>query len=369
MDSKKITPQNNILVRFTTIHDEYRVSDSPFSVPGNLGRIGLSEVINHLLELFEDAAIPFDFVINGRLLRSPLNKFITHYQVSTEEIINVDYFPAITASEETNSHEGDSWIGCIEVVNNSVAFAGTFDGNVMIFDPSNLSVSSTFSSHDDSVRALTVWENSKNSHIHLATASKDTSIKVWDHNPASQNNQLLYTLKGHVNSVEAITHISLPNTGEDILLTGDWNGNLLGWKLNSQSNSSTEDADEVQTHSKKKRKVTEQKAEVIQDIKPFFTQKAHNQSITSIFSTSTFTSVFTSSWDHSFKLWDLDKLDSILTINCSKVITSLDANSADRIATSHPDGRIRIWDAKSRESSNVPAVSLGKTNNWIAQVI
>lgn len=364
MDSKKNTPQNNILVRFTTTYEEYRVSDSPFSVPANLGRIGLSEVINHLLEA-EDG-IPFDFLVNGHLLRSPFGKFVAHYQISTEDIINVEYFPAVTASEDTNTQEGDSWIGCIQVVNDKYAFAGSYDGNVMVFDPNNLSVTSNISSHSESIRALTAWESTqKANHINLATASKDTTIKVWEHNISANSSNLLYTLKGHVNSVESITRISLPNSGEDILLSGDWNGNLLGWKLAAKT---VEDDNEAPTHSKKKRKVTDQKAEVIQDIKPFFTQKAHNQSITSIFSTSSFTSVYTSSWDHSFKLWDLDKLDSILTINCSKVITSLDVSSADRIATSHPDGRVRIWDTKTKEASNVPVLSFGKTNNWISQV-
>jgi ribosome biogenesis protein YTM1 len=38
-----------IEVRFITKLEQYRVTDAPFRVPSQLGRLGLSELINHLL--------------------------------------------------------------------------------------------------------------------------------------------------------------------------------------------------------------------------------------------------------------------------------------------------------------------------------
>jgi hypothetical protein len=39
-----------VSVRFLTNEDEYRVTDKPFNVPVTLKRLGLSQVINHLLK-------------------------------------------------------------------------------------------------------------------------------------------------------------------------------------------------------------------------------------------------------------------------------------------------------------------------------
>jgi ribosome biogenesis protein YTM1 len=360
MDKKNET---NILVRFTTKSDDYRVSENPFSLPSTVGRVGLSEVLNHLLEL--DEFVPFDFSINDHLLRSPLAKFISHYNISTEDILSIEYFPAITVPEDINSHENESWISSIRVLNDSLGCAGCYNGNILVFDPKDLDVSQNVVCHEEPIKSIALWENNNN--YHLATSSKDYLIKIWNIDASNQTTNLLYNLAGHVNSVESVTQISLPGSSEDIILSGDWSGNLFGWKLpkNSNNNNTTEN-DNI----KKKRKAAEmKKQEVSVDLKSFFTLKAHGQSVSSIYSNSSFSSIYTASWDHSFKQWDLDKMDTVVSVNCSKVITSLDCDSINgKVATAHPDGKVRIWDGKAKESSNVPIISLGKSTNWIAQV-
>jgi ribosome biogenesis protein YTM1 len=361
MDHKK---EPHILVRFVTDHDSYRVSDNPFSVPSNLGRSGLSEVLNHLLEL--DEFVSFDFLVNDRLLRSSLVKFIQFYQITTEDILNIKYFPARNVSEEIQSSEAESWISSIDVLNADYAAAGCYDGSLLIFNPSDLSTTVKQQCHEDPINSLLLWEESSNSsNVRAATCSKDNLIKIWEVNSEKKSVTLMHHLKGHVNSVESISRISLPSSDDDILLSGDWNGNLFGWKLSKISNSNKKGESE---QSKKKRKLSEGNIEEKIDFKPFFTKKAHGQSLSSIYCNSSFSSVLTSSWDHSFKQWDLDKLDSIVSVNCSKVITSLDCNSSNLVATSHPDSKIRIWDLRSKETSNVPMISLGKSSNWISQV-
>jgi ribosome biogenesis protein YTM1 len=364
MDVKGVSTESNILVRFVTKHEQYRVSENPFSLPSNLGRSGLSEVLNHLLEL--DEFVPFDFAVNDHLLRSPIYKFLQYYRISTEDIITLEYFPAISVPEETNSQETDAWISCVNIYDDKFAAAGCFNGNVLIFNPSDLSISQNIQCHEEPIKSVALWENQVTKNYNLATSSKDYLIKIWDVDSSNESTHLLHNLVGHVNSVESLTQISLPTSSDDIILSGDWSGNMFGWKLpKTQSNAAEKD---TSTQSKKKRKVSENKVQEITEVKSFFTVKAHGQSVSAIYSNSSFSSIYTSSWDHSFKQWDLDKLDSTLSINCSKVITSLDCNGLGLVATSHPDGRVRIWDPKSGESSNVPKISLGKTTNWIAKV-
>ena len=56
----------------TRLPEQYRIAPTPIAVPGKLTRYGLSEVINHLLNL--DPPKPFDFLVQGELVRTSLEK-------------------------------------------------------------------------------------------------------------------------------------------------------------------------------------------------------------------------------------------------------------------------------------------------------
>ncbi len=67
-------------MQFVTAAEEFRVTEAPFAVPLRLNHEGLSGVICHLLEL--EPAVPFDFFVEGELLRSSLRKHMRTHGVS-----------------------------------------------------------------------------------------------------------------------------------------------------------------------------------------------------------------------------------------------------------------------------------------------
>jgi hypothetical protein len=48
---------------------------------------------------------PFDFLLNGQLLRQSLRKTITNQRISTENIVTIEYLPAVSLSDESQSVE------------------------------------------------------------------------------------------------------------------------------------------------------------------------------------------------------------------------------------------------------------------------
>ena len=68
-------------VRLVASDPQFAVPETPLAVPAGLNRAGLSEVVNQLLAL--DKRVPFDFAINGKLLRSALSKHLRTHAVST----------------------------------------------------------------------------------------------------------------------------------------------------------------------------------------------------------------------------------------------------------------------------------------------
>ena len=156
------------------------MTDEPFSVPISFGRYALSEVVNHLLGL--DPAQPFDFLViyngNQRLLRTSLTKYmlatgnskvcgylqhfppfllINHVSPqSQEDIVEIEYMPAITLSNESMQAECDAWIGSIDA--NTIAetvVTGGYDGAIRVFD-SSLTQLTTYPVHDLAIRALAI---------------------------------------------------------------------------------------------------------------------------------------------------------------------------------------------------------------------
>lgn len=144
------------------------MTDEPFAVPISFARYALSEVVNHLLDL--PTPQPFDFVVtvNGeqRLLRSTLKKFVQAHALSKEEVIEIEYMPAVTLSEDADETEADAWIGSVDAhtVPDAIVTGG-YDGVIRVFDH-NLQQTSTLSVHDVSIRCLAVTRGKRISSLH-----------------------------------------------------------------------------------------------------------------------------------------------------------------------------------------------------------
>jgi ribosome biogenesis protein len=198
-------------VRFFSKYEKFRITDAPFAVPSKLGRYGLSEVVNHLLDS-NDSPQPFDFAINGRLVRVSLKKFVVANRISTEDVITIEYMPAISISDESESAEVPAWIGCIETKVDGLVVAGCYDGKIQIVNKNGLEIVSAVAGHDEPIRAITSWKSSQNlSSILVATASKDHSLKCW-----SLNSQKSKNMK---DSQQLVLAANLVVRTDDLLLT------------------------------------------------------------------------------------------------------------------------------------------------------
>jgi ribosome biogenesis protein YTM1 len=365
-----------------TSYEKYRVTDAPIAVPSKLGRYGLSEIINHLLDFEESAHQPFDFSVNNRLLRTSLKKFVTANRISTEEIIEIDYTPAVSLSEESDSVEVPSWIGSLDCNTDDLIIAGCYDGQVKIISADSLTITGYVAAHEEPIRSIRSWRSGTTNLI--ATTSKDQAVKCFSLKKDSKKGKSVDSyaidqvalLAGHVNSVESIDIWS----SQQILLTGDWSGNIFGWNVSSLGNSNSSGngnghADSEHGTSRKKQK-SDKGAVVsgsVRDLKASFTIRAHAQSVSGLQvsgESDAASKLYSCSWDHSLKEWDIGRQDCVATFASSKVMTSLHYSQvAALVATSHPDGRVRLWDPRKRdEAMCVGTYGSSGDAHWIAQV-
>lgn len=123
-----------IAVSFVTrLPDAYKVSESAIEVPGKLTRYGLSEVVNHLLGA--ETPTPFDFLIDGVLLRTSLAKLALRLGKSAEATLEVEYVPALGPPKEAESVKCEEWISSIDGSWANAIVTGSFDGKARLWTP------------------------------------------------------------------------------------------------------------------------------------------------------------------------------------------------------------------------------------------
>ena len=398
-----------VRVRFVTSHDAYRVTDAPFVLPQKLGRYGLSEVVNHLLGSSEPQ--PFDFSIQGVLLRSQLKTFLQTHRVSLEEIVTIDYYPALSLSEEAEVLDTPAWVGSLTCAIAGTVIAGCYDGSVQIGEWSGVrdggGLTSVFAHpQGQPIRAVAAWRGGGGGGggqpltaageaglAYLATASKDLTVKLWTLGDAgggsrgkggkaagkqaaastSMSMHQVAELTGHINSVESVRL-----WGErSVLLSGDWAGNVFGWNLSQLG--SWGQADDAQ--SKKKMKtgtnVVGGSKPTLREVKSAFIVRAHSQAVSCICVVDQqgqgSSRVLTSSWDHSIKEWDMNTQNCIATVVSNKVVTgmSVGGENGGTVLTSHPDGKTRLWDLRTSSAGGTGecrSIYASSTAQWVSDV-
>ena len=72
---------SQIQVIFKSKSPKYVIPETPILIPVEFARYGLSEIVNHLLNL--ETPIPFDFLIQGKLLLKSISAYLESHSLST----------------------------------------------------------------------------------------------------------------------------------------------------------------------------------------------------------------------------------------------------------------------------------------------
>lgn len=223
--------ESQVLVKFVTrLPAELRVPETPIAVPSRLKRYGLSQIVNHLLGL--DPARPFDFLVDGELLRKSLEAQLVEKGKSAETLLEIEYVPAVVPPEPKASIPHDDWVSAVAAVSDTDALAGAYDGVVRLYNADD-DCTCSYTAHEGPINAVAVLPGGSAATL-AVTAGKDRSLRLWqfsaDKHAAERRAELVATFSGHSDCVEAV---AVSPDGARMASAG-WDGSLRLWRCGQE---------------------------------------------------------------------------------------------------------------------------------------
>lgn len=108
-------------IKLRTSQATLAIPDVPYLVPTTWRRTQLSTLVNRLLQQGgdEDASasaksIPFDFIVDGQLLRTSLTQYLESKGLTEESTLDIEYVRSTLPPTFTASFEHDDWISAVD---------------------------------------------------------------------------------------------------------------------------------------------------------------------------------------------------------------------------------------------------------------
>eukprot|EP01091_Cochliopodium_minus_P018893 TRINITY_DN7775_c0_g1_i1.p1 TRINITY_DN7775_c0_g1~~TRINITY_DN7775_c0_g1_i1.p1 ORF type:complete len:476 (-),score=175.31 TRINITY_DN7775_c0_g1_i1:51-1478(-) len=368
-DHNSNTDDSKVQIKFITkLADEFKVTETPFEVTSKLSRYGLSEIINHLLSL--DPPKPFDFLINGELLRITLSQWVKKY--GEKSTIIIEYVPALTKPEISEELQHDDWISCIDSCDGYI-LTGSYDKKVRVWNESRELVY-TFTAHDNIITNLRVCRHPEEQVLEILTSSKDQTLKNFKIDLSAKKHSLLTTFEGHDSSVSSFDFIKDRDSSNVIdIVSSSWDNSVLLWisDLQQTSSSSSNETDEKSSKNKKsKRKIEEISTKVVVNStvkKPDFHFSGHKQKVSAV-KWLDHEKIVSGSNDNTIKIWDAASGINIHTLQGNRAVTCLDVSDENNfILSGNNDNRLRLWDCRTSENQMIKR-TYKSHKGWISSV-
>jgi ribosome biogenesis protein YTM1 len=175
-----------ITCRFVTrLPEKFRIAPTPLAVPGKLTRYGLSEVVNHLLAL--DPPKPFDFLVDGELVRTSLQKLLLRKAISAEKTLDVEYIPAVGPPSEESVGKHEDWVSAVDGGFAGAIATGCYDGTVKLWSNagSRLLTVAVPNATNNAVTSVALLPGDGDK-IKLVAGAHDGVARSWDANVSSR---------------------------------------------------------------------------------------------------------------------------------------------------------------------------------------
>ncbi|CAR28672.1 ZYRO0F09372p [Zygosaccharomyces rouxii] len=357
---------------FTREKDEsLHVQDTPVYAPIALKRFGLSEIVNHLLQ--SEKPVPFDFLVDGELLRSSLQDYLTKKGLSSETLLNVEYARAVLPPSYLASFNNEDWISSIDMGDQRI-ISGSYDGIVRTWNLSG-KVDKQYSGHAGAIRSVKHISNTR-----IVSAGNDRTLRLWktknDSTATDDENveegKTLAILEGHKGPV-----VSVDVSDNARILSSSYDNSLGLWSTNYKEMNNVDPMEElinsnenkVSTAARKRRKLA-LKDGSIRRRAPLSLLESHQAPVEqALFDARDNTVGYSVSQDHTVKTWDLVTSRCVDTKTTSYSLLSLaQLPSLHLLACGSSARHITLHDFRANSSSKITQQQLLGHKNFVVSL-
>jgi len=345
----------HVQVKLLTKLKKYETQDTPFSIPIESGCKDLNNLLQSLLfsESEEEQCIIFDFLIQGELLRSSINEYVTKRNISTEEVIEIEYILQQEKPKLSHSLLHDDWVSSVDI-NGEFILTGSYDNTISVWNTEGKCISA-IEGHTMAVKNV-IWNYLNKDTGSFISSSQDQTVLIWQFNPSDSTSSCVHICKGHTRSVDCL---ALQPSGKKFA-SGSWDKMIKIWEAAVEPNAGDED----ESASKKICKDGKSAQRNIRT--PLTTFSGHKEPVSSLVWCED-NELISAGWDHCIRLWDVDTSTNKHTLTGNKAILSI-AYSIDKslVVSGTADKFVRMWDI--RASGAVVKNMLSSHDGWVSSV-
>lgn len=350
-----------IHVKFVTkLKPPFKVPSTSIAIPSNLTRRGLSSIVNSILRADnpEWESEPFDFLINGELIRLSVEQFLLAKGISAEKTLEIEYIRAVAPRKEEEPSLHDDWVSAVDGSNPRFILTGCYDGFGRIWKSAGL-CAHILEGHSDAVCSVSIV-NSEGTDVTIATASKDWTLRLFKFDAEESGDyptklRAFKILRGHKASVQSVA----TQTSGNMVCSGSWDCTINIWRTSDSASG----GDSV---SIKRRKGNDQTEESQLEGEAVTTLVGHTQCVSSV-AWAQHNTVYSASWDHSVRRWDVETGKDLSDIFCGKVLNCVDVGgeSSALVAAGGSDPILRVWDPR-KPGTSAPVLQFSSHTSWIS---
>ncbi|TYH52203.1 hypothetical protein ES332_D09G011100v1 [Gossypium tomentosum] len=365
MEIERETNEGNsrrIQVRFITkLKAPYKVPTTAIAIPSDLSRIGLSSIVNKLLQAVDSEwkTEPFDFLIDGELVRMSLEQFLLVKGISAEKILEIEYIRAVAPRKEEEPSPHDDWVSAVDGSSPRFILTGCYDSLGRIWKQAGW-CTHILEGHSGAISSVRIINSEGAGSATVATASKDRTLRLWKFDAEDSTDhpariRAFKILRGHNASVHSIA----AKTSGDMICSGSWDCTINLWRTNDTDTNGD-------TVSIKKRKVNNKIEESQSEGEAVSTLVGHTQCVSSVVWPQHDT-IYSASWDHSVRKWDVETGKDLSDIFCGKALNCIDIGGEGLalIAAGGSDPVLRIWDPR-KPGTLAPTFQFSSHSSWIS---
>uniref|UniRef100_A0A914WDY1 Ribosome biogenesis protein WDR12 homolog n=1 Tax=Plectus sambesii TaxID=2011161 RepID=A0A914WDY1_9BILA len=358
-------------VEFFSNQKSVAIPTTPFAIPDSASHESLNALLSAVLEQeekedgkenSETKSTPFDFLIDGTLLRVPLREYIDQRGIGTESVIRIECVIREPAPSPDQDIAHDDWISSVRTTDRYI-ISGCYDNSAYVWSRSGQLLASA-SGHTGSVKCLALVGNntllSDKQDMRFVTGSQDQTLMLWKIESEGKGKKKLKVVntqlfRGHERSVECVA----TNSDGTLMVSGSFDSFLKVWNI--------QESDESTVVANAKKRKTDDDQSVTKT--PMVTLSGHRDAVVGVcWSPTSAKEVITASWDHSIIVWDLELAGQQSSLVGTKSFTSVSVSPiSGNLLTGSVDQHVRLWDPRSKEGSMVKQTFTSHTG-WVSCV-